>query len=528
MADLICSTLFYHFFFDKSHIIARIHVSVIIYRSLLSMRVLIDISIVSYHEDTAIVPEALQGLLQLFRENSVQVFVHPLSYDDREDDKREEQRGIILSRFNSCSELLSPPNPDEDYPFRIIIKWTGNIKDIIEDNLLYCVYRDAADFLITNRNGIHDKAAMIDIADRVLYLDEALKYFPKQFPRISFKASAPVLRRVPLRDLDLSNSSLRELGEDYSDFEQWLRHEAERGLEAWVYVDDQCPGALLLMEEELVDARQSPNGRKRLKISIVIITRPGYGVAELFIRLAVEFSISHNIDKIYLARCIGADDVMIKLIEDFGFSHPEGETGAGMFLKELRPPDAVDPLIVSKVYYPSFYDGIEVKKFIIPIKPRYHDLLFQDSVIMEDTLFDDYILIPEGNAIRKAYICNSRIKKIAPGDILLFYLSHTERSLTAVGVVEGVYRDVNKPDRIMRYIGKRTIYERWDVERLAGKGALILLFRWHFSLKPFLRYDDLVKHGILLQAPQAIMEIPHEKYLLIKEKGGIAEEYTVS
>ena len=492
------------------------------------MRVLIDISIVSYHEDTPIVPKALQGLLQLFRENSVQVFIHPLSYDDIENNKREERRGIILSRLNTCSELPSPPNPDEDYPFRMIIKWTGNIKDIIDDNLLYCVYRDAADFLITNRNAIHDKAAMIDSADRVLYLDEALKYFPKQFPPISFKASASVLRRVSLRDLDLSESSLRGLGEDYSGFEQWLRYEAERGMEAWVYVDDQYPGALLIMEEELVDARQSPDGRKRLKISIVILTRPGYSVAELFIRLAVEFSVSHNIDRIYLARCIGADDVMIRLIEDFGFSHAEGETGAGMFFKELRPPDSADPLIVSKVYYPSFYDGTEVKKFIIPIKPRYYNLLFQDSVITGDTLFDDYILIQEGNAIRKAYICNSRIKKIAPGDILLFYLSHTERSLTAVGIVEEVYRDVDKPDRIMKYIGKRTVYERWDIERLAGRGALILLFRWHFALQPFLRYEDLVKHGIVLQAPQTIMEIPHDKYLRIKEMGGIAEEYTVS
>lgn len=517
------------FLFDKSDIIAKIHVSTIIYQSLLSMRVLIDISIVAYHEDNTIVPEALQRLLQLFRENSVQVFVHPLSYDDKEDDRREERRGIILSKFSSCSELKSPPNPDEDYPFRAIIKWTGIIKDIIDDNLLYCVYRDAADFLITNRNGIHDKAAIIDIADRVLFLDEALKYFPKQFPRITFKASAPVLRKVSLRDLDLSAPSLSEIREDYGDFEKWLEHEAERGMEAWVYMDDKYPSALLLMEEELaVDARLSPNKGKALKISIIIIRRSGYGIAELFIRMAVEFSISRNIDQIYIAHFIGGGDVMIKLMEDFGFSHAEGETaGAGMFLKELRPHDSVDPLIISKVYYPSFYDGVEVKKFIIPIKPRYHDLLFQESVIMEDTLFDDYILIPEGNAIRKAYICNSRIKKIAPGDILLFYLSHTERSLTAVGVVEEVYRDVNKPDRIMRYIGKRTVYERWDIEKLAGRGALILLFRWHFYLQPFLRYDDLIKHGIVLKAPQSVMEIPHEKYLLIKEKSGIAEEYTV-
>ncbi len=496
------------------------------------MRVLIDISIVHYQEDNTIIPDSLQQLLQLFLENRVQVLIHPLSFNYMDNNEKKEQRGVILSKFNSWAELKSPPNPDEDYPFRVIIKWTGNGNDIIDDNLLYSVYRDAADFLITNRNRIHDKAAEIDIADRVLYLDEALKYFSKQFPRINFKASAPVLKRVPLRDLDLGSPSFGELIEDYGDFVKWFEREAEKGREAWVYMDDKCLLALLTMEEEEipVGAPLVLNQTRRLKISIINTKRIGSGIIELFIKLAVEFSITHKIDQIYITRFMGSDDSMTRLIEDLGFAPSIGKsTGERTLVKELKPPDDVfDPLVVSKVYYPSFYDGVAVKKFIIPIKPRYYNLLFQDSLMMEDSLFDDYILIPEGNSIGKAYICNSRIKKITPGDILLFYLSHTERSLTAVGVVEEVYRDVHKPDKIMRYIGKRTVYERWDVEKLAVKGALIILFRWHFYLKHFLKYEDLFKHAILLKAPQSIMEISHEKYLLIKEKGGIAEEYTVS
>jgi hypothetical protein len=495
------------------------------------MRVLIDISILPYQEDNTIIPPSLQQLLQLFLENRVQVLIHPLSVNYMEDNEKHGRRGVMLSKFNSWTELKSPPNPDEDYPFRVIIKWTGNVHDIIDDNLLYSVYRDAVDFLITNRNGIHEKAAEIDIADRVLFLDEALKYFSKQFPRITVKASAPVLRRIPLRDLDLNASSLNKLGEDYDEFTKWFEREAEKGLEAWVYMDDKSPVSLLTMEEEeiSVDAGPDLNQKRRLKISIINTMRIGSVIAELFIKLAVEFSIAHKIDQIYMTRFIGGDDSIIRLIEDFGFA-PIGESsGVRALVKELRPPDdVVDPLVVSKMYYPSFYDGAAVKKFIIPIRPRYHNLLFQDSLVKGDSLFDDYIIIPEGNSIGKAYICNSRIKKITPGDILLFYLSHTERSLTAVGVVEEVYRDVHKPDKIMRYIGKRTVYERWDVEKLALKGALILLFRWHFYLKHFLRYEDLFKHAILLKAPQSIMEISHEKYLLIKEKGGIAEAYTVS
>jgi hypothetical protein len=226
---------------------------------------------VPYQEDNTIIPASLQQLLQLFLENRVQVLIHPLSFNYMENNEKRGRGEVILSRFNSWTELKSPPNPDEDYPFRVIIKWTGNVNDIIDDNLLYSVYRDAADFLITNRNGIHDKAAEIDIADRVMYLDEALKYFSKQFPRITFKASASVLKRVPLRDLDLSATSLSELGEDYDEFAKWFDSGAVKGLEAWVYMDDKSPAALLTMEQEElpVDARLDLNQKRRLKISIL-------------------------------------------------------------------------------------------------------------------------------------------------------------------------------------------------------------------------------------------------------------------
>ena len=44
----------------------------------------------------------------------------------------------------------------------------------------------------------------------------------------------------------------------------------------------------------------------------------------------------------------------------------------------------------------------------------------------------------EGNAIKKAYLCNAKTKQMAEGDIVLFYRSVDVSAITSLGVVEEV------------------------------------------------------------------------------------------
>ena len=110
-------------------------------------------------------------------------------------------------------------------------------------------------------------------------------------------------------------------------------------------------------------------------------------------------------------------------------------------------------------FFPLFcaYDGLMVKKHLIPIEPKFHDRLFPDVNIggRQISLFGPNIK-SEGNSIKKAYICNSNSHKINIGDIIIFYRSQDIQALTTIGTVESIYYDLNDPEMIAKIIAKRT------------------------------------------------------------------------
>ena len=66
--------------------------------------------------------------------------------------------------------------------------------------------------------------------------------------------------------------------------------------------------------------------------------------------------------------------------------------------------------------------------------------------------------VVEGNAIKKAYLTNSKTKELSPGDVLLFYRSHDSMSITAVGTVERVHYNVKSKEEVATLVEKRTVF----------------------------------------------------------------------
>ncbi len=135
--------------------------------------------------------------------------------------------------------------------------------------------------------------------------------------------------------------------------------------------------------------------------------------------------------------------------------------------------------------------------------------------------------IVEGNAIKKAYLSHSRIKQLKPGDILLFYRSKDDQSITSLGVIEEVKVGMIETDEIIRFVGKRTVYSRDEIET-SPKPLIVILFRHHFHLKNSLKLTTLLASGIFNGPPQSIMQISDEKYNVIKGLGGIDGRFTVN
>lgn len=145
------------------------------------MRVMIDTNIFIQRENYHVLPEKLRELLKILNVLKVDILVHPKSIDEIRRDHDEERKKVALSKIQTYPLLESPPNPDKDKDFLNMVGSATNINDYIDILLLYAVYRDAVDFLISEDKGVHNRAFRANMKDRVLSSEEALTIFEKGF-----------------------------------------------------------------------------------------------------------------------------------------------------------------------------------------------------------------------------------------------------------------------------------------------------------------------------------------------------------
>jgi len=496
------------------------------------MRILIDTNILIYREDSNTLSDDIQHLFKIIEKNNIPIVVHPLSYKDISNDNNVERKRITLSKYSTYLELDSPPDPDSDVNFRKVIQKTTNENDNIDDHLIFSIYKDAVDLFISNDNKIHDKAARLQISDRILKIDEALEYFQKLYPEVNLITASPALTETPLHNINLDDDFFDSLKSDYPEFIDWFKRKSKDGAKAWVYYNKDKIGAFLLLKDEdepIIYHGGNISKKKRIKISTFKVTFSGYKIGELFIKMSIEYAIKKNVDEIYLTHFTTPNDPLVILIEEFGFIQvAKKEKGEDIYIKKLKTNTAsLDPIDISKIFYPTYYDGDKVNKFIIPIRAIYHDRLFQTHDENAPLLFYDYLLLTEANTIKKAYICHSKTKRIKTGDIIIFYMSGSKKGLTSVGIVENIYTDVQDANEILKYVGKRSVYSDKEITEISKNKTLIIIFRWHCYFRALILLKDLLNNNILRGAPQSIVEIEHEKYMIIKKIGKLDNGFTI-
>lgn len=499
------------------------------------MRILFDTNIFIYREDNYVIPKDVQDLLKVLSSSNVIILLHPYIIDEIKRDSNEQRKKVILSKINTYQFLNEPPDYNIDPNFVNIIGETINSHNIVDNSLLFSIYKNAVDFLITEDKGIHKKAGRLNIKDRVLYIKEALELFERTFYHVNY-IQTPPLKEEDIYKLDINDPFFDSLKSDYKEFEQWFVKISKEGRRCWVYYNnDSTIGALLIykIENEIINSIPQIPSKKRLKISTLKVMHRGYKVGELFLKISIGYAIDNGMEEIYLTHFTKENDELIDLITEYGFQKiAKNSRDEDIFIKKLIIEDNkvkdLSPLEIAKIYYPSFYDGNKVNKFIIPIQPEYHKRLFTDYNKRQLTL-SEYIgnFIVEGNTIKKAYLCHSKIRNISKGDILLFYRSKDGLGLTSLGIVENVFSGIFNKDDIIRYVGKRTVYSVDEIDQISKKSTLVLLFNWNFHFKKSINLKLLKELSILTGSPQSITGINHEKYLIIKKAGEIDERFTI-
>ena len=499
------------------------------------MRILIDTNIFISRETNHVIPSDLQQLLSVLNKIKAEILIHPLSLREIKGDRDARRQAIMLSKIGAYTLLEMPPIPTNDNVFLNTIEQKNNVHDVVDNHILYAVYKDAVDFLITEDRDIHKKSIKLAIDNRVLLVAEALTVSRGHIQKDSI-VIPPALERKPIHNLDLNDPFFDSLKKDYPEFDEWFKKIKREGRNCLInYKDDGSIGALLVykLEDESINTIPPIPKKKRIKLSTFKVAQFGYKIGELFIKLSIDIAISNNVSEVYLTHFVQQDDRLVELITEYGFYYAGmNSRGEAIYIKELLPkPNKIkglSPFEITKWYYPSYYDGGDIKKFIVPIRPCYHSRLFTNYKDRQIELSESVgYFIVEGNTIRKAYICNSRIKRMTQGDVILFYVSE-RRQLISIGIIESAYGGLQDYRDIIKLVGKRSVYSVNEIRNMAKKPSLIILFWQYWHLPQPLSYLRLKGTGILKGPPRSIMQISETNYSFIKKVGGIDEHFTVN
>ncbi len=489
----------------------------------MATRVIVDTNIIISLEEEALVDETAAQLLPLLQTNDVHVLVHPASVLDISNDKDEKRREIKLSKLKKYARLDAPP-PLDNAMFSAAGIHIGGGNDQIDCTILTALAKDAVHFLITEDRRLHGKARGLKLEDRVLTIEQALAFFGAAFAKQAIQLpNLDLIRLHQIRD-ELTDPIFDSLRADYSGFDDWFIKSCQQGRQAWIARDQTGKlGAICIYKEEInqqiTTSLQLPGRVLKLCTLKVEKNVRGQKIGELLLKAGFRHAIQNDYGIIYVT--VKERQVeLIDLLREFGFeSKGIDKNNDNVFVKEQprQPPSAeIDPVAYHIKFSPHFKGGANIGKFLVPIRPDYHELLFPDAS-------DRQLKLPfagpqPGNAIKLAYICKAKTDAIKPGDVLIFYRSKDIQRCTTIGIVESVDR-LDDPDIILERVLKRTVYTKKEIEdKCSSGGCLVMLFRLQAHLPQPVEMSALETLGICGPI-QSIRKINDEQFRSIAKLG---------
>lgn len=483
------------------------------------MRTLIDTNVLIALEDNNILESRFSDFYREAIKNS-KLLIHPVSRIDIGRDKNKLRQIKTLSKLAKYQELTNPPEPTKDFLIKLGISNESN--DIVDANLLYSVLKNSVNFLVTEDKGIHRKAIKFSIQERVLNVDQAASLFLRLSTRDI--PDHTLIEYLPVHNLDISDNFFDSLREDYGeeDFNNWFKRISQEGRSCWTLIEDNNILALnILKEEEKHDFERIHIPTLKLCTFKVSDTVAGRKIGELLLKLLFHYAQRNHLKSIYVT-VLPKYPLLISFFKEYGFEIVGKKDNENIMMKNMILPSKITsnygPLLFAKKYYPNYLDTSSINKYLIPIQPQFHNRLFPDCKERQTTIDEFTFPCPEGNTIKKAYLCNSNIKRINGGDILLFYRSHDKMAITSIGVVEKTIR-TQDPQLVVSTVSNRTVYTYEEITSLCKSEVLVIIFRHMRNFNSAVHLSTLRKKCNIKGQIQSIREITHDNYLKINQEG---------
>ncbi len=497
---------------------------------------LIDTNILIGLEDNHRVDAAYAKFYKLASAHNVNVFVHEAAKEDIARDNDSKRRQISLSKIEKYPVLRKRRGLSEED----LASSYGPLKkpnDVVDAMLLHALESGAADFLVTQDKGLHERAQRrsSDLGRHTLFVEDATDllaqtYEPKEVP-------IRHVGEVKAHEIDHEDAFFDSLRDGYPEFDEWWLEKCVRQHRAcWVvYDDDNLTGLVVRKDEVADDTDAATPANKILKICTFKVApeKRGVKLGELLLKQILWYAQINGYDLAYLTTYEDQTSLM-GLLEFYGFRNA-GKNSKGEVIYErgfssdrLRRDADATAFELARSNYPKFLLDPETRGFGIPIKEAYHDTLYPDLWrSRQHELFARASTRP-GNTIRKVYLCRAPSRPDPPGSILFFYKGVSDeppsQAITTLGILESVNLAKSTND-LMLLAGGRSVYSEKELEgwgATAEKPVKVINYLLVAYIDPPVSLNELRAMGIVTHPQPSIYELRRDHLTSLVERSNLA------
>jgi predicted nucleic acid-binding protein len=492
---------------------------------------LIDTNIIIGLEDNHTVQPAFAAFISIAAKFKVDVLVHEAARDDILQDRDAVRQKISLSKLEKFQPLKKVRGLDAK---ELTTKFGSLPKpnDVVDATLLDAIERGAADFLVTQDRGLHDRARRhsAELGRRILFIADAVQLLKTTYEPID--KTVRYVEEVSANQIPITDNIFDSLREDYPPFDKWWRDKCVKERRScWAVYDSGLAGLIVRKDETGSNTDATIKSDKILKICTFKV-RPekrGVKLGELLLKKVFWFAQLNKYDLVYITTYEG-QAALIDLLEYYGFEKTATKADGELVYEKrfsrskLNRSDTVSDFETNRLNYPRFITRPGTRAFGIPIKETYHDTLYPDlRNPFQPDLFETVGLSggPKrpGNTIRKVYLCRAPSKLGPAGSLLFFYKGKSKnppsQALTAVGIFEE-YSIAKSTKDLMHMTGGRSVYSEAELNEWgasAQKPVKVINYLLVYYIEPAILMNELKQIGIVAGHPQqSIFEISQHHF----------------
>ena len=387
--------------------------------------------------------------------------------------------------------------------------------------LLNAISSNCVDLLISEDLRIHAEAESLNLADRVLDIDQFLeKVFADNPEMMDYKVLN--VQKIPFNMIDLNDPFFLSLKNDYTGFAEWFQR--KRNETAYITFNSKNGKLLSFLylkiegpEENYADIQPAFPQKKRLKVGTFKVIRNGFRLGERFLKIIFDNALKHKVDEIYVTIFDRSDEQkrLIALMEKWGFTYWGKKGEENVYVRNFVPECDNENANKTYPFIPKNRDT-----YIVPIYPEYHTELLPDSILNTESPEDFVEDSPHRNGISKVYVSRAWEPHPRKGDILVFYRTGGlyKGVVTTIGVVSDTRESFANKEKFIKYCLRGSVFPEKELEKMwdyKPQKPFVVNFLYVYSFPKRINMERLIDMGIFKgvnDAPRGFYKISKDQF----------------